>query len=125
MSEHGTSGPAGVVHRAHVLAQAQVTPDVTDHHVRDVLQPREVPHPAEALHLHHQGQEVLIRACLPPRPRDLLRLAPVLRVQPRQLPLDRGEPVGQQAGQPQRLPLGQRERGTPVQNRRGQHRAAP
>jgi hypothetical protein len=52
-------------------------------------------------------------------------LAPVLRVHPRQLPLDRRDARGQQAGQAQRLPLGERERGTPVQHRRGQHRAAP
>ena len=42
-------------------------------------------------------------------------LAEILRVNPRQLPLDGRDVNGEQAGQPERLPLGERERGTAVQ----------
>jgi hypothetical protein len=56
---------------------------------------------------------------------QVIGLAQVLRVDPPQLPLDRRHAVGQQPGEPERLPFGLRERGAPVQHRRREHRAAP
>ena len=58
-------------------------------------------------------------------PGQVIGLAQILRVDPAQLPLDRRHAVGQQAGEPKRLPFGQRERGAPVQHRRPEHRTAP
>ena len=56
---------------------------------------------------------------------QVIGLAQVLGVYAPQVPLDRGHALGQQAGQPERLPLGVRERGAPVQHRRPQDHAAP
>jgi hypothetical protein len=55
---------------------------------------------------------------------QVIGLALVLPVDPVQLSLDGGHALGQQAGQPERLPLGEGERGAPVQQRRHQHRRA-
>ena len=48
---------------------------------------------------------------------QVVGLAQILRVDPVQVRLDRRHAVGQQAGEPQRLAFGQRERGAPVQHR--------
>ena len=55
---------------------------------------------------------------------QVVGLAQILRVDPPQLPLDRRHATGQQPGESERLPFGQRERGTPVQHRRREHRSS-
>ncbi len=52
-------------------------------------------------------------------------LAPVLLVYPAQLAVQRGDPAGQQAGQPEGPPLRRGEGRAPVEHRAGKHRSAP